>query len=83
MAKKIKTNLMWGGRFDVGPNVLMESINASINFDKRLYKQDIEGSVAHANMLAIQGIIEFDEADLICEGSVSYTHLTLPTNREV
>ena len=68
MAKKIKTNLMWGGRFDVGPNVLMESINASINFDKRLYKQDIEGSVAHANMLAKQGIIEFDEADLICEG---------------
>ena len=68
MAKKVKTNLMWGGRFDEGPDVLMESINASINFDKRLYKQDIEGSVAHANMLAKQGIIEFSEADLICEG---------------
>ena len=67
MAKKVKTNLMWGGRFDEGPDVLMESINASINFDKRLYKQDIEGSVAHANMLAKQGIIEFSEADFFSE----------------
>ncbi len=46
------TNKMWGGRFASGPAEIMEEINASIGFDRRLYAQDIEGSVAHANMLA-------------------------------
>ena len=43
---------MWGGRFAGGPSALMEQINASIDFDKRLAEQDIAGSRAHADMLA-------------------------------
>ncbi|PWE27206.1 argininosuccinate lyase [Pararhodobacter marinus] len=54
-------NSMWGGRFAGGVDAIMEAINASIGFDKRLYAQDIAGSRAHAAMLAAQGIIT--EAD--------------------
>ena len=68
MTDKIKSNVMWGGRFEDAPDALMERINASINFDKRLYEQDIEGSRAHSIMLARQGIIDKKEADLICDG---------------
>lgn len=50
-------NQMWGGRFVLGPTEIMEKINASIDFDKKLYKYDIEGSRVHANMLEKQGII--------------------------
>ena len=50
-------NSMWGGRFAGGVDAIMEAINASIGFDKRLYAQDIAGSRAHAAMLAAQGII--------------------------
>ena len=50
-------NSMWGGRFAGGVNAIMEAINASIGFDKRLYAQDIAGSRAHAAMLAAQGIL--------------------------
>ncbi|MBL9036448.1 MAG: argininosuccinate lyase, partial [Rhodospirillaceae bacterium] len=42
---------MWGGRFGGGPAEIMQQINASIDVDKRLYKEDIEGSLAHAAML--------------------------------
>ena len=52
---------MWGGRFAAGPDAIMEAINASIGFDRRLAQQDIAGSQAHAAMLAAQGIIT--EAD--------------------
>ncbi len=51
------SNQMWGGRFASGPDAIMEEINASIGFDKKLYAQDIRGSIAHATMLAKQGII--------------------------
>ena len=47
---------IWGGRFAEGPSALMEAINASIDYDKRLYAQDIQGSKAHATMLADAGI---------------------------
>jgi len=50
-------NSMWGGRFAGGVNAIMEAINASIGFDKRLFAQDIAGSRAHAAMLAAQGIL--------------------------
>ena len=50
-------NRMWGGRFSSGPDELMEEINASIDFDRRLYRQDIEASKAHCRMLAARGII--------------------------
>jgi len=62
------TNKMWGGRFASGPADIMEEINASIDFDRRLYAQDIRGSIAHANMLAKQGIISQDDARRIAEG---------------
>ena len=54
------SNQMWGGRFASGPSAIMEEINASIGFDKKLYAQDIRGSKAHATMLAHQGIGVFD-----------------------
>ncbi|MCL4142553.1 UNVERIFIED_CONTAM: hypothetical protein GTU68_029481 [Idotea baltica] len=59
---------MWGGRFAAGPDAIMEAINASISFDKRMATQDIQGSRAHASMLAAQGIIENSDADAIREG---------------
>ncbi len=61
-------NAMWGGRFAAGPDAIMEAINASISFDKRLYAQDIEGSRAHAAMLASTGIITDKDAETIREG---------------
>ncbi|MFC2968409.1 argininosuccinate lyase [Acidimangrovimonas pyrenivorans] len=61
-------NTMWGGRFAAGPDAIMEAINASIGFDKRLYAQDIRGSRAHAAMLAAQDIISSSDAEAIGEG---------------
>ena len=62
------SNKMWGGRFAAGPDAIMEAINASISFDKRMAAQDIAGSRAHAAMLGAQGIIETSDADTIREG---------------
>ncbi|WP_137132165.1 argininosuccinate lyase [Rhizobium sp. FY34] len=62
------SNQMWGGRFASGPDAIMEEINASIGFDKKLYAQDIRGSIAHATMLAKQGIISVEDKDKIVDG---------------
>ena len=62
------SNKMWGGRFASGPDAIMEEINASIDFDKALYRQDIAASKAHADMLAKQGIITADDAKKIAHG---------------
>jgi argininosuccinate lyase len=62
------SNAMWGGRFAAGPDAIMEAINASIGFDRRLARQDIEGSRAHAAMLAAAGILTNSDADAIREG---------------
>ena len=62
------SNEMWGGRFASGPDAIMEEINASIDFDKRLYREDIAGSKAHAEMLGAQGIIAAEDAALIVDG---------------
>jgi argininosuccinate lyase len=59
---------MWGGRFAHAPDRLMERINASIDFDKRLYAEDIMASKAHCAMLAAQRIIAADDAARIAEG---------------
>ncbi|WP_279482094.1 argininosuccinate lyase [Aureimonas sp. SK2] len=59
---------MWGGRFASGPSAIMEAINASIDFDKRLYREDIAGSIAHAEMLGSQGIISPADAAEIRRG---------------
>ena len=56
---------MWAGRTSGETNSLADSFNSSIGFDSRLYRQDIQGSIAHASMLSKQGIISFDEADSI------------------
>ena len=62
------SNQMWGGRFAAGPDAIMEAINASIGFDKRLAAQDIAGSRAHAAMLAATGIVSDKDAEAMREG---------------
>ena len=59
---------MWGGRFAAGPSAIMEEINASIGFDKRLFAHDIAGSKAHAAMLVQQGIIAPEDGEAIARG---------------
>ncbi|MCG6119426.1 MAG: argininosuccinate lyase [Blastomonas sp.] len=59
---------MWGGRFAAGPSDVMRAINASIPFDKALWRQDIDGSLAHVAMLGAQGIIPADDAEAITGG---------------
>ena len=61
-------NRMWGGRFEASPDEVMEAINASIDFDRRLYAEDIAGSIAHVTMLAKQGIVSQEDADAIGDG---------------
>jgi len=56
------SNKMWGGRFGESPDAIMDEINASIDFDRHLYGQDITASKAHAAMLAKQGIISKHDA---------------------
>jgi argininosuccinate lyase len=62
------SNKMWGGRFGSGPDPIMEEINASIDFDRHLYRQDIAASKAHAAMLAKTGIITAQDAKRIAHG---------------
>src|SRR6185436_1222213 len=62
------SNKMWGGRFSSSPDAIMEAINASIDVDRHLYRQDITASKAHAAMLAEQGIITADDAGKIAHG---------------
>jgi len=59
---------MWGGRFASGPAAIMEEINASIDFDRRLWREDIAGSAAHCKMLAAQGIISKEDGEAILRG---------------
>ena len=61
-------NAMWGGRFAGGPSAIMREINASIPFDKALWRQDIAASQAHAAMLAAQEIISIADAAAIAAG---------------
>jgi len=62
------SNQMWGGRFAAGPDAIMEAINASIGFDKRMAAQDIAGSKAHAAMLAATGIVTDSDAEAMGKG---------------
>lgn len=61
-------NAMWGGRFSSSPSALMEAINVSIGFDRRLAEQDLLGSMAHSDMLAAQGIISTADRNAIHDG---------------
>ncbi|MEM7742172.1 MAG: argininosuccinate lyase [Pseudomonadota bacterium] len=82
--EKAQANTMWGGRFAAGPAAVMEAINASIDFDKRMAAEDIQGSRAHAAMLARQGVISQEDqaaidrgldqiGDEIAEGTFDYS----------
>ena len=62
---------LWGGRFTKETNALVKEFNDSIGFDKRLWKEDIEGSIAHATMLGRQGILTKEESENIIEGLLS------------
>ena len=68
MSDSKASNQMWGGRFASGPAAIMEAINASISFDKKLYAQDIRGSIAHSQMLAASGVIKAEDQQEIERG---------------
>lgn len=59
---------MWSGRFGATTSTLLDAFNASIMFDRKLYREDIEGSIAHATMLSRQGILTEQESQLIIKG---------------
>src|SRR5216684_4113563 len=63
-----RANPNWGGRFDGGPAAIMRRINASIDFDKRLYAEDIAGSLAHCAMLVAQSILTPEDGAAIAKG---------------
>ena len=65
---EVATNAMWGGRFAAGPSAIMREINASIPFDKALWRQDINASKAHVAMLGAAGIIAAEDALVIANG---------------
>ncbi len=59
---------LWGGRFTKAEDKLVHRFNESLSFDRRLYRQDIQGSIAHAAMLAKQGIVSDEDRDAIING---------------
>ncbi len=61
-------NIQWGGRFSGGPADIMQEINASIGFDRKLWRQDVRGSLAHASMLAHVGVISAEDKVAIADG---------------
>ncbi|MFN7193118.1 MAG: argininosuccinate lyase [Rhodospirillales bacterium] len=67
-ATKPPANPMWGGRFGVAPDAIMQKINASIDVDRRLYAEDIAGSTAHAKMLARTKILKAKDVAAIVRG---------------
>jgi argininosuccinate lyase len=72
--RKQPANAQWGGRFAAGPSAIMQEINASIGFDRKLWRQDIRGSVAHAAMLAKVGVIGAEDAASISDGLAVIAH---------
>ena len=67
MADKDSIIKPWGGRFTQPTDAFVEAFTASVNFDKRLYAHDIQGSIAHARMLAHVGVIASEECESIVE----------------
>ncbi|MDY0069389.1 MAG: argininosuccinate lyase [Porticoccaceae bacterium] len=68
MTKLKDTNQSWGGRFSEATDAFVARFTASVNFDQRLYRQDIRGSLAHARMLARVGVLSAEELDSIVAG---------------
>ena len=56
---------LWGSRFSKSPEKIVSDFNSSLSFDSKLYQYDIEGSIAHAKMLGLQGILSNEEAEQI------------------
>ena len=82
----MSANKIWGGRFEKGPAAIMEDINVSIDFDRRLAEQDLAGSEAHAAMLGATGILDKKDADAIADGLATIraelAHGKFPFRRE-
>ncbi|CAH0991808.1 Argininosuccinate lyase [Sinobacterium norvegicum] len=68
-----KTNQQWGGRFSEPTDAFVARYTASVNFDQRMYKQDIQGSIAHATMLEQAGVLTVEERDAIHQGLAEVT----------
>ena len=68
MSKNKDQNTLWGGRFTEATDAFVQRFTASVDFDRRLFQQDIDGSVAHAKMLAKAGILTADEVLQITDG---------------
>jgi argininosuccinate lyase len=68
MSNKKDQNKLWGGRFTEATDAFVQRFTASVDFDRRLFQQDIDGSVAHAKMLAKVGLLTADEVLLILDG---------------
>ncbi|GAB2196924.1 argininosuccinate lyase [Sessilibacter sp. MAH4] len=68
MSSDSSTNQQWGGRFSEPTDAFVQRFTASVDFDQRMYKQDIEGSIAHATMLAKVGVLTNEERDQIITG---------------
>ena len=66
--RNVAANVQWGGRFAAGPSAIMQEINASIGFDRKLWRQDIRGSLAHAAMLARIGLLTAEDEAAIRQG---------------
>lgn len=64
----LPTNKAWGGRFTEGTDAFVEAFTASVDFDRRLYNQDIDGSIAHTAMLARVGVLSETDRDTIIQG---------------
>lgn len=68
MSQDEKTNQQWGGRFNEPTDAFVQRFTASIQFDQRLYRHDIQGSIAHATMLETAGVLTAEERDAIIAG---------------
>jgi argininosuccinate lyase len=68
MSKNESTSTLWGGRFSEATDAFVQRFTASVNFDKRLYRQDIAGSIAHATMLAAAGVLSEQDKTAIVNG---------------
>src|SRR5690606_12939343 len=68
MSQNDSTSTLWGGRFSEATDAFVQRFTASVDFDKRLYKHDITGSIAHATMLADVGVLSEEEKESIIQG---------------
>ena len=73
---------LWSGRFSKGTDHAVDDFHSSISFDRRLYRQDITGSLAHAELLCRQGIISREDFEQIDQGLIAGTALIFQFPRQ-